>query len=135
MTPKQFTLHVDNPNRSTSLVHFWGVEYSALREASEAITGRYGHFHAFEILGRAFVLTHKEALEFVKQEIPFIGGYWNGKSFMTFPGRARNSVDHIRWGEESDIETAPPVEASQKDHQNSLEPGLSRLAVVRADSQ
>ena len=97
MTTKRFTLHVDDPTRSTPLVHFDGEEYPSLEEASKAIAGNYGRFHALEIHGRAFVLANKDAQKFLTQEIPFTVGVSNGETLMTLPGKFQGDTSHIRW--------------------------------------
>jgi len=102
MTTKRFTLHVDDPTRSTPLVHFEGEEYPSLEEASKAIAGNYGRFHSLEILGRAFVLANKDAQEFLTQGIPFTVGASNGGTFMSMPGKFQGDTSHIRWVDESE---------------------------------
>lgn len=104
MTTKRFTLHVPRPTRSTPLIQFEGTEFASLKQASEAIIGRYGFKTAMEIFGRVFVLTMDEAHRFAEQKLPFTLGFASKTDFTAISVNDDGPKIGVRWLPDSEVE-------------------------------
>ncbi len=97
MTTSTFSLHVPSAENSATLVQFEAVEYANLRQAAEAVIGKYGFKLALEIFGRAFVLTAEEAQRFGRWNLPFIMGIANKRDYMMLQCNENCRATGVRW--------------------------------------